>query len=48
MYAASSRVKGVTAGYIVGPEEMQDRKGHCPMMVTVDGKRGGARERTGG
>ena len=26
-------VKGVTAGYMVGPDKMQDRKGHCPMMV---------------
>ena len=33
-------VKGVTAGYMVGPEEMQDRKRHCPMMVTVDVKVG--------
>ena len=38
VYADPSWVKGVTAGYIVGPEEMQDRKGHCPMMVTVDVK----------
>ena len=30
----------MTAGYMVGPEEMQDRKGHCPMMVTVDVKLG--------
>ena len=30
----------VTAGYMVGPKEMQDRKGHCPMMVTVDVKVG--------
>ena len=36
VYADRSWVKGVTAGYMVGPEEMQDRKGHCPMMVTVD------------
>ena len=30
----------MTAEYMVGPEEMQDRKGHCPMMVTVDLKVG--------
>ena len=30
VYADPSWVKGVTAGYMVGPEEMQDRKGHCP------------------
>ena len=35
MYADPRWVKGVTAGYMVGPNEMQDRKGHCPMMVTV-------------
>ena len=23
-------------GYMVGPEEMRNRKGHCPMMVAVD------------
>ena len=40
VYADPSSVKGVTAGYMVGPEEMQDRKGHCPMMVTVDVKVG--------
>ena len=40
VYADRSRVKGVTAGYMVGPDEMQDRKGHCPMMVTVDVKVG--------
>ena len=40
MYADPSWVKGVTAGYMVGAEEMQDRKGHCPMMVTVDVKLG--------
>ena len=31
---------GVTAGYMVGPEEMGDRKGLCPMMVTVEVKVG--------
>ena len=40
VYADPSWVKGVMAGYMVGPEEMQDRKGHCPMMVTVDVKVG--------
>ena len=30
----------MTAGYMLGPEEMQDRKGHCPMMVTVGVKVG--------
>ena len=40
VYADPSWVKGVTAGYMVGPEEMQDRKGHCPMMVTVHVKVG--------
>ena len=40
VYADPSWVKGVTAGYMVGPEEMQDRKGHCSMMVTVDVKVG--------
>ena len=34
-------VKGVTAGYMDGPDEMHDRKGYCPMMVTVDVKVGG-------
>ena len=36
MYADGTWVKGVTAGYMVGPDEMQDRKGHCPLMVAVD------------
>ena len=40
VYADPSWVKGVTAGYMVGPEEMQDRKGHCPMIMTVDVKVG--------
>ena len=40
VYADPRWVKGVTAGYMVGPEEMQDRKGHCPMMVTADVKVG--------
>ena len=34
VYADPSWVKGMTAG------EMQDRKGHCPIMVTVDVKVG--------
>ena len=42
VYADPRWVKGVTAGYMVGPEEMQERKGHCPMMVTVDVKVGEA------
>ena len=33
-------VKGVTPGYMVGPDKMPDRKGHCPMTVTVDVKLG--------
>ena len=40
VYAHPSWVKGVTAGYMVGPEERQDRIRHCPMMVTVDVKVG--------
>ena len=40
VYADPSWVKGSTAGYMLGPEEMQDRKGHCPMMVTVEVKVG--------
>ena len=40
VYADPRWVKGVTAGYMVGPDELQDRKGHCPMMVTVDVKVG--------
>ena len=37
-------VRGYTAGYMEGPEETQDGKGHCPMMVTVDVKVGEPRE----
>ena len=33
-------VKGVTPGYMVGSDKMKDRRGHCPMMVTVDVKVG--------
>ena len=40
LYASPRWVRGVTAGYMVGPEEMQDRKGHCAMLVTVDVKVG--------
>ena len=40
VYADPWWVKGVTAGYMVGPDEMHDKKGHCPMMVTVDVKVG--------
>ena len=40
VYADPRSVKGVTAGYMVGPDEMQVRKGHWPMMVTVDVKMG--------
>ena len=38
MYADPRWVRGQTARYIVGPEEMQDRKGHCPIMVTREMK----------
>ena len=40
VYADPWWVKGVTAGHMVGRGKMQDRKGHCPMMVTVDVKVG--------
>ena len=40
MFADPWWVWGGTAGYMVGPEEMRDRKGHCPMMVTVHVKAG--------
>ena len=40
VYADPRWVKQVTAGYMVGPDEMQDRKGHYPLMVTVDVKVG--------
>ena len=40
VYADPRWVKEVTAGYMVAPEKMQDRKGHCAMMVTVDVKEG--------
>ena len=36
VYADPQWVRGVTAGYMVGEEEMKERKGHCPMMVTVE------------
>ena len=44
VYAKPRRIRAVAAGYMVGPEELQDRKGHCPMMVTVDMKVGEPRE----
>ena len=40
VYADPRWVKWVTAEYMVGPDKMQDRKGRCPMMVTVEGKVG--------
>ena len=40
VYAEPRWVKVVMAGYMVGPDEMQDRQGHCPMMLTVDVKVG--------
>ena len=40
VYADPRWVKGVTAGYMVGPDKILDRKGHSPMMVTVDVKVG--------
>ena len=43
VYADPRRVKRVTAGYMVEPDKLQDRKGHCPMGMTVDMKGGGAR-----
>ena len=35
VYANPRWVKGVMAGYMVGPDKMQYRKGHCLMMVTA-------------
>ena len=40
VYADQRWVKGVTARYMVWPDEMQERKGQCPMMVKVDVKVG--------
>ena len=40
MYADPRSVRGVTAGYVVGPQEMRDGKVHCPMILTVDVKVG--------
>ena len=40
VYADPRWVKGATAGSLMGPDKMQDRKGHCPMIVTVDVKLG--------
>ena len=39
-YADPWWVLGVTAEYMVGPEDMRDKKGHCPMMMTVEVKLG--------
>ena len=44
MCANPRPVRWVTAGYMVGPEEMRDGQGHCPMMVTVDVKVGEPKE----
>ena len=38
VYADPRWVKGVTVGYMVGPDKIQDRKRHFPMAVTVDVK----------
>ena len=46
VYANSKWVRGVTGGYMVGSEEIRDRKGHCPMMVTVDVKVGSEEKKT--
>ena len=40
MYANPPWVRGLKAGYMMGPEEMRYMKGHCPMKVTVDVKVG--------
>ena len=40
VYADPKWVKTVTAGYMVGPNKMQGRKGHRLLMVTVDVKVG--------
>ena len=40
VYADPRWVKRVAAGYMVGLDETQDRKGYCSMMVTVDVKVG--------
>ena len=45
VYADPRWVKGVMAGYMVGPDKVQDRKGHCPIMVTVDVKGQGTTRR---
>ena len=44
-YADSRRVKGVTAGYMVGPDKMQDRKGALPHDADSGCEGGGARRR---
>ena len=38
VYADPRWVRGMTARYMVESEEMLDKKGHCPMMVTVEVK----------
>ena len=41
VYSDCQWVCGVRVGYMVGPEEMQNKKGHCPMMVMVEVRVGG-------
>ena len=40
LYADPRWVRVLTAEYLVGPEGMGDKKGHCPMMVTLEVKVG--------
>ena len=40
VYADARWVTGVMAGYMVGPDKMQDRKGHC-LMLADSGREGG-------
>ena len=40
VYANPQCFCGVRAGYTVGPEEIWDKKGHCPKMVAVEVKVG--------
>ena len=47
IYADPQWVRGVTAGYMVGAEEMKERKGHCPMMATVEVRVEGLRTKKG-
>ena len=44
VYADPRWVRGVTAGYMVGPEEMRQTKGYCSTMVTVEVNLGVPRE----